>query len=730
VLRLLFQYRFAAIRGLALLPVAVLAASVLVTTIARGEVFGTDAEGESIAQAAQPAAQFVDHQCRKQRLVARIRFLAQELEIVRDAQRQGSSPEVLLQRVSALEQDGRKAIGRFLGDNTVAATEDLEQVARLCQSQIHESRAGWEDARTSVNWGNQSLFEARAGEKIAAQVASLLSVNKRWFWLSGLIAMASLVGVVAHERRHEIRRRFNGNRARAMGLFRAAVGTLAVLLVLTVVTFVMGDALFDWLGASQAGERSPRQAIAEENEQLAGEVADLEKKSEESRQALDRELARWSEAVDAAFPQNRSLAARWREYFGQLGQLAECGDLLANMPAAMQGDLDDWAVLKEELDKHRESIESYRRTQRWIRGGLGLGLVGIVALGGGAFLMGLRRRQQATFNTCPRCLTSGALMRVPGSDRSGSASVQCTKVLNRQKQKACNYVFPASHRAVPKICFPTLGAPQAGKTHWLSMVHNALTNRPMTEIQMQARQTEASKKLDQIAATVLGHRIGPQATQTADLPFPLVFDFEDKDWAGRSERVVDVFDYSGEVIVKMDKNSTQRRRALDADGYLFFLDPTFPRERQVEALNRFREDLRDLRGLGKEQKLHAPIALCISKIDLLPNGSYASADGDDAVDWFYKRLGKIDPSGDSMELSVLEARSGLTAELRDMIWPNWDIEGEMEKLFGGRYLFFPLTPVGLTELGETDLAKRTIDPFGILQPLMWLLHMNGYPILK
>jgi hypothetical protein len=32
-------------------------------------------------------------------------------------------------------------------------------------------------------------------------------------------------------------------------------------------------------------------------------------------------------------------------------------------------------------------------------------------------------------------------------------------------------------------------------------------------------------------------------------------------------------------------------------------------------------------------------------------------------------------------------------------------------------------------LGEKDLNKRTINPYGILEPLLWLLHMNGYPVL-
>lgn len=41
-----------------------------------------------------------------------------------------------------------------------------------------------------------------------------------------------------------------------------------------------------------------------------------------------------------------------------------------------------------------------------------------------------------------------------------------------------------------------------------------------------------------------------------------------------------------------------------------------------------------------------------------------------------------------------------------------------------------IAPVGLGELGVTDLRERVIEPFGILEPLLWLLQMNGYPVLK
>jgi hypothetical protein len=123
------------------------------------------------------------------------------------------------------------------------------------------------------------------------------------------------------------------------------------------------------------------------------------------------------------------------------------------------------------------------------------------------------------------------------------------------------------------------------------------------------------------------------------------------------------------------------------------------------------------------------VALCVSKIDLLAAQPYALPDGSDAIARFYEDLARLDPTGEAMTREVMEGRSRLVARLRDTIWPGWQIERTIHDLFGGRYLFFPITPVGLDGRGEADLSLRTIAPFGLLEPLLWLLEMNGHPVL-
>jgi len=83
-----------------------------------------------------------------------------------------------------------------------------------------------------------------------------------------------------------------------------------------------------------------------------------------------------------------------------------------------------------------------------------------------------------------------------------------------------------------------------------------------------------------------------------------------------------------------------------------------------------------------------------------------------------------------MDLHSMVARSTLMRNLRETIWPGWEIEQTIDQIFGGRYMFFPFTPVGLDGMGQDWTAgTRPIAPVGTLHPLMWLLQMNGYAVL-
>lgn len=327
------------------------------------------------------------------------------------------------------------------------------------------------------------------------------------------------------------------------------------------------------------------------------------------------------------------------------------------------------------------------------------------------------------------CMAVGKLE--PVTEGAATDMVRCSNVISDNPFEECHFTFNSLYRDMTKLCFPTLGHPSSGKTHWLAMTYRELNqgNYPAS-VQFDKVRSDSSEDMDRIVDDLINSRLSTMATMVDRLPRPLLFNFRDHDRLGASNLMVSIFDYSGEVLQRMTLNDPQRRRALDADGYLFFLDPTQRSEEQVKELIDFREDVRVLRKVRSGQALRAPVALCVSKIDLLVNQEYADPGGTGPIGRFYKELEEIDPAGTGLTLEIVQRRSDAIRRLRDTIWPGWQIEKQIHELFGGRCLFFPLTPVGMTELGIEDLGQRTIQPYGILDPLMWLLHMNGYNVLE
>ncbi len=298
----------------------------------------------------------------------------------------------------------------------------------------------------------------------------------------------------------------------------------------------------------------------------------------------------------------------------------------------------------------------------------------------------------------------------------------------------CRFRFPSRYRDRTKLCFPTLGHTSSGKTFWLAMVYHQLKKgkRPQ-DVEMVNIRSSQSQLFDEIVSRIIEERLGPEGTQTAMLPYPLTFRFRDKDRWGVSSPLLTIFDYPGEVAKASDPNArhpmhAHRQRALDADGYLLFLDPTLPSETQATDLQGFRDDLCNLKGIEIGTKLRVPVAICLSKLDLLVKIEKLQGISGEA-EHFYTELKKADPSGRALDARTIQKRSRLTEELCSVLWPQWEIQNTIEGLFGNRFLFFPLTPVGLENLGEEDLNKRMILPYAIHAPLLWLLHMNGYPVL-
>lgn len=588
------------------------------------------------------------------------------------------------------------------------------------------------------------LLEVSAQRQFAGQLAALFNVGNKWLWLGGVVAFGTLLALVMHDRRRGLRRLLWVQRTRAVALVLIGVAVFAVPLLPTVLTFALGDQTYETLLALTS-RRTAEELGEDPAAQLKAVQAEVMKLDETRKQLLterQRLVAKRRQRLEEVFGTQVTLASDWATLRDDV--LKSNSALLARqeMAAKLKEDLDRVEKLDSLLAKEEQGIESNTRTQRLAGAALGMVLLGVVMTGGMAFQRSVKAREKTIANTCPRCLAVGTLVTEPspvGTPTSLSTDLnesRCTSVLSESPYEECGFSFRSQYRSRIKISFPTLGISNSGKTHWMAMISQQLNQGKAPDgVHFERIQSSGSARFDSLVRDILQARVGMSATRQG-LPEPLIFGFRDRDrlsFTG-TDIVVNMFDYAGTVSMVVGLHDSIRVRQLNSEGFLFFLDPTKPSDTQVEALLKFREEVKLVKRLGAGRQLHTPVALCVSKIDMTVCQPFAQ--GGDVMQSFFQELDEIDRRTTPMSLTRIRKRSDLAAGLRDVIWPNWEIENQIRGLFGDRFMFFPMTPVSLPPAGVTDeriindLSQRTIDPYGILEPLLWLLHMNGYPVLK
>ncbi len=713
------------------------AVSVLAAWQAPARCAPADEEGSpatAAPSAADPrvlAERFVRLSCARARLQAAGPRMEEEATALGPSGRLSASATEVGKVLAATETDVAGGLARMLDASAASVGARAGAALDVLRDRARGAKQAWIEVRTAVAQRRLVLPDAARAHRRAAAPGSLLSLDDGLFWLSALLALVVLAGTIAYDRRHALRRLLAGWRSSSPAGARWGAAAMGVAAVAVPIGCLLGARALATSSAPPPGEETAWSSILAENQALEEEVAALREACEPLQQQHEAAVAEWTARGKDRLGPASDLATHAAQLRRAALQSHETLAVVESLPEAIEEDCAALASLEEEIGGHVQAAVASRRLRSGLRGAMGLLLLGFAVTVARAHRKAMARRRRETAATCPLCLGRGRLVRLsePAGGR-GPRLVRCRNVVSRQPYEECDYTFLGTYRPMAKLCFPTLGVPQAGKTHWLAMLYWELGRGAYpAPLHFENVRSETTDEFDAIVEGILRSRIGTAATQRGRIPRPLVFHFRDRDRLGRSEGLVNVFDYSGEVTSDMGAEDFRRQRALRAEGYLFFLDPTYPHEPQARALAAFREDLRAIHGLGASGRLAVPVALCIPKIDLLVGQGYALADGSDAVTEFYRGLAAIDPTGQSRAERVIAARSRLTLGLYRVIWPGWEIERQMRDLFGRRYAFFPLTPVGLDGRGQRDLSLRTIEPFGLIEPLLWLIEMNGYRVL-
>ena len=598
--------------------------------------------------------------------------------------------------------------------------ESLDLITSKLETHILELDAEIESTTTS--WIKLRALQIERGQKQAAIVgatstlgllAHLFDSRNRWIWFCALIATLCLAGALLHDRRHDFRKRFFGTRAKSLRIVLVMKIFTTTLAIFTVVVFLFGGTIHSHLISQGSG--AAVDSLLKVAKEIKGFPAvpngdDLPKPNSDIKGITvtpkENKLRR---EIQLTIVKNKLLVSMYTMMSEHAAKLKKSNEFLTGDATA------------------KNTTVLWGRVARFLISALLLGIIGYIAV---SLKRLIRKRKKINGETCPSCLGRGSLV---GADSVGEGVVRCNNMVQDpdypDEDQECGFEIRSIYKQMPKVCFPTLGHVYAGKTHWLAMTYRELSNsRFDADLNFARIQGAKTEDFDQLVDDLIDNRQGTGATQVEYVD-PLLFHFTDKDRFGKTDVLLNMFDYSGEVTLSRTIEDPLRRRALDADGYFFFLDPTLPAEPQAKALNDFAEDVKILKGVEGGRTIQVPVAICVSKIDLMCMQPYADPSGGGIIGEFYNELSDLDPNGNEYSMNKIDAFSEMMERYVSTIWPGWNINQAIDRLFDGRFRYFPLTPVGLQSLGTDDLENIAQVPYRVLHPLLWLLQMNGYQVL-
>jgi hypothetical protein len=508
-----------------------------------------------------------------------------------------------------------------------------------------------------------------------------------------------------------------------------------------------------------ANDVDPRAWTTREEAGLTTSIKDATEKADAAVAAANKKwqaaIDAWARLVTAPTASESVDATIQREETKIRDQLREIA-VEARLADRMARDMEEQ---RGKLAEERARLDELISSARWRSMSMAsLRVVAAVVLLGLAVtpFWNARRARRAAIRqasrTCPRCFRQDTLKveKTGGSDSSShrprggkgkpreepeaeeadDAEVRCTKCVLRIRR---------SYLSVPRLCFPTVGVRSSGKTHMLVTAYDRIRKRTAPTaavVQPAPSGGDIDKRFDRLIEEIL-HRRGEAGATDLALPDPILVHLKDRDPAGANSALVNLFDYSGELInPEVDVNQL-KSTAVRMDGFMLLLDPTqlygdganVSLDEQLGMLDQFLAHMRKERKVPVGDSIPVPVAVCIPKFDLLVSDNPI---GGQSVPFIRQLLEELSPSPKEMTLDIIKARSDLVEEMLPLMFTGADIRQIVEGYFGKQVMFFPMSSVGLFEheLGIRDLSRRTIAPFGVAEPLVWLLHMYGYDVFE
>ena len=307
--------------------------------------------------------------------------------------------------------------------------------------------------------------------------------------------------------------------------------------------------------------------------------------------------------------------------------------------------------------------------------------------------------------------------------------VCCRHVISENPFAECSFTASRWQLDVPWLRLAGVGGtPNAGQTTWNAACAHKLRPFLIAEgVSLEPLPSCMQDNLQKDWDSIEQDRVWPRATELYG-PDPYPWCAAVRPRTRRSSlSIVAISDFAGETL-RMTQKDGMYRSLLNKDGHFFFIDLAERERTQLELFHRFLVNLRASLGLRNRARRLSPIAICIGKLDRLPKLQYEP----EKISRAKRCIQEIQDSGPTDDATILGAilhRHDLILKYSELFPCVKSLNGRLLDECGkGRFAFFPMATVGW--LGGGDLrAADTIAPFGVIDPLLWILHASGMEVL-
>lgn len=325
-------------------------------------------------------------------------------------------------------------------------------------------------------------------------------------------------------------------------------------------------------------------------------------------------------------------------------------------------------------------------------------------------------------------------------NRLYAASAECDHCHRRSRRRICpkcHADLPPGFGSTPNVTIAVIGAPDAGKTHYIAVLVDRLSKQVAPALRMaffSADEATTLRYRQEIYETLFEKRqkLRKTASGAANVQVrkPLVYVLRKNgsgvfgDWAARSV-TLSFFDSAGEDFNREDQTSAYAKHVIHCDGLILLIDPIqMPKARtkmarppQLPASPLPAADILQSvtrlmvrgRGLGDTATVRVPLAVAATKFD--------------AVKDQFPREHRVHQVPAAGQFRADDAQT-VSTEVESQLL-EWD-QGELVAFVNARFAerhFFALSALGTSPDAHNMVAE--IKPHRVEDALVWLLSRKG-----